>query len=155
MISTNRNLNFSGINSTPDNNNKISSIFNNKKEKKIHLILTEEKTSSTNSKIFNNDRSNPKFNGIKTVTIDFEPMKNIAISPMHRKLYESSYQQVKKLIKNFKIYFQDKNIKKVHIPESHSSYKKLDDSYKPITTPTFKKKMEFYKTTYNFLKNYH
>jgi hypothetical protein len=47
------------------------------------------------------------------------------------------------------------SIKKVKMPNSHPSFNKVDDSFKPVFTPSFKKKVDFYKSTYNFLKNYH
>jgi hypothetical protein len=37
---------------------------------------------------------NKKFNGVKTVTIDFKQEKNIQIQPMRLKLYESTLQTV-------------------------------------------------------------
>jgi hypothetical protein len=78
------------------------------------------------------------YNSRKTVVIGYTPMKKIKIEPMHQKLYESVTQR-------------GDFIKKVDVPQSHPTYNKKDYTYRVPNTISFEKKIDLYKTTYNFL----
>ena len=78
------------------------------------------------------------YNSKKTVVIGYTPMKKKKIEPMHQKFYESIKQK-------------GDFIKKVAVPESHPSYNKKDYSYTIPKTESFGKKIDLYKTSYNFL----
>jgi hypothetical protein len=79
------------------------------------------------------------YNSNKSVVIGQVPMRKIKVQPMTKKIYEGTVQK-------------SKFISKVPIPESHKSYDKQDYSYKVPNTPSFNKKVDLFRTTYNFLK---
>jgi hypothetical protein len=87
-----------------------------------------------------NKRNNGEFKTIlKNIKIDIKLAKKK--TPMHLKLYESTQQENK--------------IEKIKLPGSHPSYHKKDDTEDLRLSQSSKKRVNFLKTSYNFLKNYY
>ena len=99
---------------------------------------------SSHPSYIKDDGSKPKdmytlYGNTKSVVIGFVPMKKIQVMPAHKKLYESVVQK-------------SEFINKAQVPSSHISYDKKDYSYSVPKTTSFNKKIDFYKTTFDFLK---
>lgn len=114
-----------------------SSLLENKFIKKIEVP-------ETHPSFVKDDGSNPKdnyfiYNESKTVVIKTTPMRKLQVMPMHKKLYESVTQK-------------GKFINKIDIPSSHPSYNKKDYNYTTPNSQSFNKKLDLFKTTYDFLK---
>jgi len=120
-------------------NLKIASVNRNRDYHSENKVIPKEKPAQKTISYYESKLSKGK-KAVPTVSIDFKPKEK---TPMHFKLYDSQMQDDLKLKK------------RPEIPKSHPSFKKEDDTYKPPETASFKKKLDCYKTSYNFLKNFH